>query len=70
MELMRSGRIIEAPVIDANRGGVVVDVGIRGFVPLSQFGSIDTTEATVAEPASARLRVRRAIWKSSASASP
>ena len=27
-------------MIDANRGGVVVDVGMRGFVPLSQLGSV------------------------------
>ena len=39
-ELQRSGKIIEAPVIDANRGGVVLDVGLRGFIPLSQLGSI------------------------------
>jgi small subunit ribosomal protein S1 len=64
-ELRRSGRIIEAPVIDANRGGVVVDVGLRGFIPLSQLGSIgaiDTTGAGVAEPVRAlvgkRLRLR------------
>jgi small subunit ribosomal protein S1 len=64
-ELQRSGEVIEATVIDANRGGVVVDVGIRGFVPLSQLGSIgaiDTAEAGVAEPVRAlvgrRLRLR------------
>src|SRR6202158_4428365 len=64
-ELQRSGKIIDAPVIDANRGGVVLDVGLRGFIPLSQLGSIgaiDTTEAGVAQPVRAlvgkRLRVR------------
>ena len=64
-DLVRSGEILEAPVIDANRGGVVVDVGMRGFVPLSQLGSIgaiDTTEAGVPGPVRAlvgkRLRVR------------
>jgi small subunit ribosomal protein S1 len=65
-ELQRSGELIEAAVVDANRGGVVVDVGIRGFVPLSQLGSIgaiNTGEAGVAEPVRAlvgrhlRLRV-------------
>ncbi len=54
MEDLRStGALLEAPVIDANRGGVVVDVGIRGFVPMSQLGSIgavDTTQAGVPEP--------------------
>ena len=64
-DLARSGEIIEAAVIDANRGGVVVDVGMRGFVPLSQLGSIgaiDTSEANVPEPVRAlvgkRLQVR------------
>jgi small subunit ribosomal protein S1 len=63
--LQRSGELIEAEVIDANRGGVVVDVGMRGFVPLSQLGSIgaiDTAEAGVPEPVRAlvgkRLRLR------------
>jgi small subunit ribosomal protein S1 len=52
-------------VIDANRGGVVVDVGMRGFVPLSQLGSvgaIDTAQAGVPEAVRAlvgtKLRVR------------
>lgn len=64
-ELQRSGELIEADVIEANRGGVVVDVGMRGFVPLSQLGSIgaiDTSEAGVPEPVRAlvgkRLRLR------------
>src|SRR5436305_7800748 len=64
-ELQRTGEIIEADVIDANRGGVVVDVGIRGFVPLSQLGSIgalDAGEAAIPEPVRAlvgkRLRLR------------
>jgi small subunit ribosomal protein S1 len=29
--------IIEAPVIDHNKGGLIVDCGIRGFVPISQI---------------------------------
>jgi small subunit ribosomal protein S1 len=64
-ELVRSGEIVEAAVVDANRGGVVVDVGMRGFVPLSQLGSIgaiDTSEAGVPEPVRAlvgtKLRLR------------
>jgi small subunit ribosomal protein S1 len=36
----RSGEVINAPVVEANRGGVVVDVGVRGFVPLSQLASL------------------------------
>jgi small subunit ribosomal protein S1 len=29
--------IIDAPVIDHNKGGLIVDCGIRGFVPISQI---------------------------------
>lgn len=38
--LQTSGDVISAPVVEANRGGVVVDLGVRGFVPLSQLGSL------------------------------
>src|SRR6266542_3559922 len=64
-QLQQSAELIEAPVLEANRGGVVVDVGLRGFVPLSQLasiGAIDTSEAGVPEPVKAlvgkRLRLR------------
>ena len=39
-EKQRSGEVLEAPVVEANRGGVVVDLGVRGFVPLSQLASL------------------------------
>ena len=45
-EMERSGEVTEAPIVEANRGGVVVDVGLRGFVPLSQLSSVGAT-ATV-----------------------
>ena len=36
-DLYHQGVIIEAPVVDYNKGGLIVDVkGIRGFVPVSQ----------------------------------
>jgi small subunit ribosomal protein S1 len=38
-EKLQSGEIVDAPVVEVNRGGAVVDVGIRGFVPLSQLAS-------------------------------
>lgn len=64
-ELEKSGDVLDAAVLEANRGGVVVDVGLRGFVPLSQLtsvGAIDTHEPGVPEPVKAlvgkRLRVR------------
>ena len=46
-ELQKTGELIDAHVVDANRGGLVVDVGLRGFVPLSQLvavGNIATGE--------------------------
>jgi ribosomal protein S1 len=33
--LMEEGTVIEAPVTDVVKGGLVVDVGLRGFVPAS-----------------------------------
>jgi small subunit ribosomal protein S1 len=36
-EQFDEGEIIEAPVIDHNKGGLIVDCGIRGFVPISQI---------------------------------
>jgi small subunit ribosomal protein S1 len=36
-ELYHQGNILEAPVVDFNKGGLIVDVrGVRGFVPVSQ----------------------------------
>ena len=39
-DMIRSGEVIEVPVVDHNRGGVVVDLGLRGFVPISQLTSL------------------------------
>ncbi len=39
-ELFENGTIIEATVQEYNKGGVLVDVGPRGFVPLSQLTSL------------------------------
>jgi small subunit ribosomal protein S1 len=36
-EQFETGVIIDAPVIDHNKGGLIVDCGIRGFVPISQI---------------------------------
>jgi small subunit ribosomal protein S1 len=51
-ELSKSGEIVEAEVVEANRGGLVVDVGLRGFVPLSQLALVGNlgTGARGAEP--------------------
>ncbi|HEX5038785.1 MAG TPA: 30S ribosomal protein S1, partial [Candidatus Limnocylindria bacterium] len=32
-----AGEIVEARVIDHNKGGLIVDLGVRGFVPISQI---------------------------------
>jgi len=47
-EKQRSGEVINAPVVEANRGGVVVDVGVRGFVPLSQLASLGALDRPTA----------------------
>ena len=39
-ELFETGTIIESTVQEYNKGGVLVDVGPRGFVPLSQLTSL------------------------------
>jgi predicted RNA-binding protein with RPS1 domain len=38
MKAKNSGEILTAPVTEAVKGGVVVDLGVRGFVPSSQLG--------------------------------
>ncbi len=43
-EMERSGEVTEAPIVEANRGGVVADVGMRGFVPLSQLSSVGAVD--------------------------
>lgn len=40
-ELLASGEVYEGTVADANRGGIIVNVGrVRGFVPASQVASL------------------------------
>ena len=52
-----AGEILTATVIEATRGGVLVDLGVRGFVPTSQLGlSIPRNLATFVGRA-LRLRV-------------
>ena len=40
-ERYNNGEILETSVIDANKGGVIVDIGLRGFVPSSQLVSLE-----------------------------
>lgn len=46
-DLQKTNEVIEAPVVEANRGGLVVDVGLRGFVPLSQLSAVGNLGADV-----------------------
>lgn len=36
-EIYKEGKTIEAPVVDVVKGGVIVDIGTRGFVPASRL---------------------------------
>ena len=36
-ERFDAGEIVDARVIDHNKGGLIVDLGVRGFVPISQI---------------------------------
>ena len=38
-ELKEAGTVIEAPVTEVTKGGLVLDVGVRGFMPGSQVGT-------------------------------
>lgn len=39
-EQVQTGEVVEAKVLEVNRGGVVVDFGTRAFVPISQLSSV------------------------------
>jgi small subunit ribosomal protein S1 len=54
--------VIEASVVEANRGGVVVDLGVRGFVPLSQLSSLGALDRP-AEGEGAPQAVRALVGK-------
>ncbi|HEV2123785.1 MAG TPA: S1 RNA-binding domain-containing protein, partial [Chloroflexota bacterium] len=43
-EQVQTGEVVEARVIDVNRGGVVVDFGTRAFVPISQLVTVQRNE--------------------------
>jgi len=36
---MQTGGTIRGPVIEASRAGLVLDVGLRGFLPKSKIGA-------------------------------
>ncbi|MBV9121074.1 MAG: S1 RNA-binding domain-containing protein [Chloroflexi bacterium] len=45
--LFQAGEIVEAPVVDSNRGGLIVDLGVRAFVPISQISDLRREETPV-----------------------
>ena len=59
----KSGEVLRARVLEANRGGVVVDVGLRGFVPLSQLASIGPIPRSEGETATVPEAVRSLVGK-------
>jgi small subunit ribosomal protein S1 len=60
-ELQKTGDVVEAAVVEANRGGLVVDLGLRGFVPLSQLASVGSL--TAAERATVPDALRAYVGK-------
>ena len=46
---VETGEVVEARVLEVNRGGVVVDFGTRAFVPISQLVNVQRTGESEAE---------------------
>lgn len=42
--LFESGEIVDVPVVDCNRGGLILDLGVRGFLPISQISELRREE--------------------------
>ncbi|HOL50741.1 MAG TPA: bifunctional 4-hydroxy-3-methylbut-2-enyl diphosphate reductase/30S ribosomal protein S1 [Bacillota bacterium] len=55
---MDTGEIIEGKVTEAVKGGLVVDIGVRGFVPASQVGRRFVEDLNVYVGQTLRLKVR------------
>lgn len=43
-EYLAAGATLEAPVLECNRGGLIVDLGLRAFVPISQVADLRRDE--------------------------
>jgi small subunit ribosomal protein S1 len=63
-ELLQTGELIEGKVVEVNRGGVVVDVGMRAFVPISQLVSVQRTGEGEEEQEQVMEQLRALIGKS------
>ncbi len=55
---METGEIIEGKVTEAVKGGLVVDIGVRGFVPASQVGRRFVEDLSVYVGQTLRMKVR------------
>jgi small subunit ribosomal protein S1 len=53
---VQTGEVVEAQVVDVNRGGVVVDFGTRAFVPISQLVSVQRAEGSDEDEVMEQLR--------------
>ncbi|MGH2520839.1 MAG: 30S ribosomal protein S1, partial [Chloroflexota bacterium] len=49
-EHLAAGATLEAPVLECNRGGLIVDLGLRAFVPISQVADLRRDEPRPASP--------------------
>jgi small subunit ribosomal protein S1 len=61
--LFESGEIVEAPVVDCNRGGLILDLGVRGFLPISQISELrrDEVHADPDDPQAAEAETLRRL---------
>lgn len=55
---IKTGEILEAPIVDHNRGGVVVDLDLMGFVPISQLSTSRRSEGDGRDEVLGRLADR------------
>ncbi|MDD2201922.1 MAG: bifunctional 4-hydroxy-3-methylbut-2-enyl diphosphate reductase/30S ribosomal protein S1 [Firmicutes bacterium] len=55
---METGEIVEGKVTEAVKGGLVVDIGVRGFVPASQVGRRFVEDLSVYVGQTLRMKVR------------
>jgi small subunit ribosomal protein S1 len=60
-EQVQSGEVVEARVLEVNRGGVVVDFGTRAFVPISQLVSVQRVGDTEEEQEQVTQQLRSLI---------
>lgn len=60
-EQVQTGEVVEARVLEVNRGGVVVDFGTRAFVPISQLISVQRIGETEEEQEQVAQQLRSLV---------